>query len=421
MSRALSTGGIGSLLNAAQSTFVGLLRVLSIPIVLSLSLASGYTTYYGMAHFITDWIALIVTIAVQSIMVISALELATSHWRANITRYLATCAAMVVALIVSVSFSYFKFYEFSQRDNLFIDRQNALRASVDGYLDAVTARKSQIMAVQQSRIDEAHQRTTSAFLGTQPGMPEGYRNTVGKGPVWEHYNSLYEQAQADAKVLAQRFADLDLRVADLRKKLNGFVMGGQDAKAAYETVLDAYQHVQGGFEALAAEYAVAGVAAPVLASFAEFIRPVEPSFAMWKNVSYFALSCALMVDFFTLVLSYKLEFSAPGPLTEEEEELAYLGMRQFSEFTINRNDELEVVIEKTELERARRFSDWNRMFAVALLLNRGYLRKVNNRSVEFAPNLYPIIANRMRMQPPTQTPADEEARLQELVTRKLHG
>lgn len=417
---AFSVGSIGQLLNAAQSTFVGLLRVLSIPIVLSLSVASGYTTYYGMSHFITGWIAMIVTVAVQSIMVICSLELAGMHWRANMTRYFATCCALLVALIVSVSFSYFKFYEYSQRDTLQLDRQNVQRNAVNGYLDAITARKSELMAQQQARVDAAYRQVTSAFLGTQPGMPEGYRNNVGRGKVWEHYNELHQQALADAKALTQRFAELDVRVAALRNKLSGFVLGSADELAAYDALLAAYQAVQGDFEALAAQYAIASVTAPVLAPFADFNRPVEPSFAMWQNVSLFALSCALMVDFFTLVLSYKLEFSAPGPLSEEEEELACLGMRQFSEFAINRSDELEVIIEKTELERARRFSDWNRMFVVALLLNRGYLRKVSNRAVEFAPNLYPIIAKQMRTQP-EQSAAEDEARLQTLIARKLHG
>lgn len=102
-----------------------------------------------------------------------------------------------------------------------------------------------------------------------------------------------------------------------------------------------------------------------------------------------------LVDFFTVLLSYRLEFTAPGPLTVEEEELVFECLRQFTEFTINENDELQMVIEKTELEKARRYSDWSRMFAVGLLLNRGFLRKIDNRTVEFAPNLYPLIAEKM--------------------------
>ncbi|MFZ2170418.1 MAG: hypothetical protein WAW61_12360, partial [Methylococcaceae bacterium] len=57
--------------------------------------------------------------------------------------------------------------------------------------------------------------------------------------------------------------------------------------------------------------------------------------------------------------------------------------------------ELEMVIEKSDIERARRYSDWSRMFAVGFLLSRGFLRKIDEKSVEFAPNLYPLVAERM--------------------------
>ena len=56
------------------------------------------------------------------------------------------------------------------------------------------------------------------------------------------------------------------------------------------------------------------------------------------------------------------------------------------------------MIEKSNIERARRYSDWSRMFAVGFLLSRGFLRKIDHRSVEFAPNLYPLIAERMSSQ-----------------------
>jgi hypothetical protein len=82
-------------------------------------------------------------------------------------------------------------------------------------------------------------------------------------------------------------------------------------------------------------------------------------------------------------------------LTAKEEDLVFECLRLFTEFRINKNDELEMVIEKTEMERARRYSDWSRMFAVGLLLSRGFLRKIDDKTVEFAPNLYPLIAEKM--------------------------
>jgi hypothetical protein len=38
------------------------------------------------------------------------------------------------------------------------------------------------------------------------------------------------------------------------------------------------------------------------------------------------------------------------------------------------------------------------MFVVAMLLNRGFLRKVSQHTVEFSPNLYPVIGEQMRLQ-----------------------
>ncbi len=130
-------------------------------------------------------------------------------------------------------------------------------------------------------------------------------------------------------------------------------------------------------------------------TYKQFVEDVKPSFSMWYGFSAFAFVCAAMVDFFTVLLSYRLEFTAPGPLTVQEEELVFECLRQFTEFRINENDELEMIIEKTPIEKARRYSDWSRMFAVGLLLSRGFLRKVDERTVEFAPNLYPLLAEKM--------------------------
>lgn len=384
---------IGQWLNAVQSTFVGLLRVLSVPIVLLLSVASGYTTYYGLSYFITPWIALIVTVAVQSILVICSLEMAGIHWRANPLRYLSVLSTLLVALIVSVSFSYFKFYEFSQRDALLIHRQTELLGTLDRYLDQFAGQKSALTAAQQKRVDAASAEATQAYLGAHPGLAGGARQ-VGKGKVWSYYNELLQAEQTRLKQLETRFQGIDKALAEVRGARQEFAMRMQDP-AAYQRLVGAFQALLNEADSLAAATGATPIPAPRLGSYAEFARGITPSFAMWENVSWFALACAAMVDFFTLILSYRLEFTAPGPLTEREKDLAFQGLRQFGEFTINANDELEFVIEKTEIERARRVSDWHRMFSVAFLLNRGYLRKMSERSVEFAPNLYPIIAERM--------------------------
>ena len=414
---------IGQLLNSVQSTFVGLLRVWSIPIVLMLSIASGYTTYYGMSFFITGWIALIITVAVQSIIVICTLELASINWQANLPRFFSIGISLVVALLVSISFSYFKFYEFSQRDNRLISRHQSLEQDIAHYLNDITRQSSELIAQQKRKAEAAAAEASQAYVGTHPAMQGTARNTVGKGRFWNHYAEIQQREQAILERLEQQLVALDAQRIQLRAQVQGFAARPNDI-AFYERMQDSFRIAQSQADQLASKEGLTPVKAPLLPAFSEFNQGLMPSFEMWRNISWFALACAAMVDFFTLILSYRLESTAPGPLTQEEQELAYLGLRQFGEFSINKNDELEFSIEKTELERARRFSDWSRMFAVAFLLNRGYLRKISRNRVEFAPNLYPIIAERLHLKRDTaslaQLPANDDRLKQQLDSRQ-HG
>ncbi|CAI8967501.1 hypothetical protein [Methylocaldum szegediense] len=410
-----TTWHIGQLLNAIQSTFVGLLRVLSIPIVLALSVAEGYNTWHGLSYFIPQWIALIMTIAVQSMIVICTLELASMHWRANLVRYLSVVLSLLVALTVSISFAYFRFYEFSQRDVIQLERQTNMVRDANRYIESVVALKSQLTAAQQKRVEHAAEDANRAYLGTHPGM----QGQIGKGKVWNYYNEILQDEQNKLQKLENAASGLEKRLSEVREALREFSLRVNNSEV-YERLVRSVQNLQGEAEILASAYGAPPVEAPRFGSYAEFSLGLTPSFAMWKNISWFTLALAGMVDFFILFLSYRLETTAPGPLTEEEKDLAYYGIRQFSEFTINANDELEFSIEKTELERARRYSDWSRMFSVAFLLNRGYLRKVGDKSVEFAPNLYPIIAERLKSDYATESPKTpaNESELTELLARK---
>ncbi|MCI0666462.1 MAG: hypothetical protein L0Y43_00230 [Methylococcaceae bacterium] len=385
----------GQLINQAQTTFVGLLRVLSIPIVLMLSAASGFTTYYGLSFFITPWIALIITIAVQSIIVICSLEIASIHWRANPLRYLLVSITLLVSVAVSVSFSYFKFYEISEKETIELQRLAAMKQSIGEYLKTILDAKAALIKEQQTVADKAGEEANLAFLGTHPSMKEKHRNKVGHGPFWEQYNKIHQDEVSKVDLLAEKFKVLTRQIGDFRIRLNS--LGGRSdiSQDEYQTLVSQYTAVQSVFENIMSDAGHAFPAAPLLLPYAEYTQGFKPSFAMWLAFSWFAFACAAMVDLFTIILSYRLEFTAPGPLTEDEQELAYQCLREFKELRINHNDELELVIEKTELERARKYSDWNRSFGAAYLLNRGYLRKIDDRTVEFAPNLYPIIASRL--------------------------
>jgi hypothetical protein len=399
------TWASGNLINQAQTTFIGLLRVLSIPIVVLLSVASGFTTYHGMSYFITPWIALIITIAVQSIMVICSLEIASIHWRANPLRYLLVSITLVVSVAVSASFSYFKFYEISEKQTIELQRLASMKQSIDEYLKTMLGAKAELIREQQAIADQAGEEANLAFLGTHPAMGEKHRGKVGPGPYWEQYRNIHEEEVAKIDVLADKFESLAERIAAFRIQLLKLGERSEVTGEEYRTVVEQYSSVQSVFEKIMSDSGRPFPAAPLLLPYAEFTQGFKPSFAMWRSFSWFAFTCAVIVDLFTIILSYRLEFTAPGPLTDAEQELAFLCLREFRELRINHNDELELHIEKTELERARKYSDWNRSFGAAYLLNRGYLRKVDAHTVEFAPNLYPIIASRLVKDRADATPA----------------
>ena len=390
----LRSAGLGYLINRIQTLFVSLLRIWTIPIVLMLSVCSGFTTFYGLSHFITSWIALVITVAIQSIIVICSLEMAGIHWTANRTRYFSVVASLAIAVAASVTFSYFKFYEISEQESLHINRVQEIRKEIKTYLGNVLQQKSQLMQKHHETLDKASHDASQAYFGTHDQIAPGYKNQVGEGPFWRHYNQIYQEKKLVFQAQEQAFLDLDSKIRLLQTSLNDLDVADNKEKA-YSEMMKHYQDIQLIVNQLSSSSGLMLPDAPMLMTFKQFVEEVKPSFAMWQGFSWFAFVCAAMVDFFTVLLSYRLEFTAPGPLTAQEEELVFECLRQFSEFRINQNDELEMVIEKSELEKARRYSDWSRMFVVGLLLSRGFLRKVDARTVEFAPNLYPLIAEKM--------------------------
>jgi len=393
-----NAGGIGGIINSIQTLFIAGLRVWTIPIVLMLSMATGFTTFYGLSHFIVSWIALIITVAIQSIIVISSLEIAGIHWKANKFRFFSVLVSLLVAVSASITFSYFKFYEISQKETIQIDRLNKIRSDVNVYLKSVADTKTRVLKQQQEELDKSSSNVTQAYFGTHPDAPQTQKNMVGQGPFFRYQKEVFETKKKEAAQVVQNFEKLNQDIRVLQNGLTEWNIKAPDAEDRYRKIVSSLQEVSIKFNQMATNNGVIAPNMPVLMTYSEVVQGITPSFAMWQDFSLFAFLCASMADFFTVFLSYRLEFTAPGPLSEREQELVFECLRQFTEFRINENDELEMVIEKSEIEKARRYSDWSRMFAVGFLLSRGFLRKIDSKSVEFAPNLYPLIAERMSAQ-----------------------
>lgn len=384
----------GHFINRLQTLFVGLLRIWTIPIVLMLSIASGFTTFYGLSNFILPWIALVITIAIQSIIVICSLELASIHWRANRIRYLSVIVSLLVALAASVSFSYFKFYEISQHDTLHIKKLNQLKGDIKQYADAVLMIKNSTLSEQNNLVEKANEEVSQAYFGTHPQVAPEFKHQVGEGRFWKHFKQLHANKKNTLENFETDFKTVEASVRDVQLSLNELDIT-HTPESAYQSFITHFQTLQSQVNQLPNLSQHPTPNAPLLMTYSQFSQTVKPSFDMWSDFSLFAFICAAMVDFFTILLSYRLEFTAPGPLTKDEEALVFECLREFTQFRINANDELEMIIEKSPLEKARHYSDWSRMFAVGLLLNRGFLRKIDDRTVEFSPNLYPLISQKM--------------------------
>jgi hypothetical protein len=165
--------------------------------------------------------------------------------------------------------------------------------------------------------------------------------------------------------------------------------------AAYKDIVKKFQQVQSSFDQIASDYGASIPQAPTMLPYSRFSQSVKPSFSMWDQFALFPFFCALMVDFFTIILSYRLEYTAPAALSKDEEDMVYRCLRQFPDIRVNHRDELELVISKSQLEPSRKVSDWSRVLATAFLLKRGYLRKVDDNKVEFSADLYPLVASRL--------------------------
>lgn len=397
---------LGNILNSIQRGFVGLMRAWTIPIVLLLSFASGYTTFYGMQQFITDWIALIITIAVQSIIVITSYELAGSRWKANRVRFLFLLLSLLIAVSVSVSFSYFKFYQISETETIQGDQITKLKTSVGAYLVNVLDMKSGILSTQKEKTKAAGAEARSAYLGQHPTQVNKFRNQVGEGPFWRQFNKVYQQERQQLEQLENSFSGLSQEIRDLRASINQLQTPLEPS--AYQEIVTKFQTMQSSFDRIASDSGTNVPLAPTMLPYSRFSQSIKPSFSMWDKFALFPFFCALMVDFFTIILSYRLEYTAPAPLSRDEEDMVYRCLLQFPDIRVNHRDELELVIVKSQLERSRRVSDWSRVFATAFLLKRGYLRKVDDNKVEFSAELYPLVASRLGRAEKELTKADVE-------------
>ena len=270
---------LGKVLNGIQRGFVGIMRAWTIPIVLLLSFASGYTTFHGMMQFITDWIALIITVAVQSIIVIASYELAGSRWKANRVRFSFLLLSLIIAVCVSVSFSYFKFYQISETETIQGKQITGFKKEIGAYLTSILEMKSSILSHQKDKTNAAGAEARSAYLGQHPTQVSKFRNQVGEGPFYRQFNKVYQRELKQLGKLENSFEQLSKQIIQLRTTVNQLETPLE--VSPYQAIVSRFQTVQSSFEHIASDSGANIPTAPTMLPYSRFSQSVKPSFSMW--------------------------------------------------------------------------------------------------------------------------------------------
>jgi hypothetical protein len=133
-----------------------------------------------------------------------------------------------------------------------------------------------------------------------------------------------------------------------------------------------------------------------------------------KQLSFASLALAILVDLFTVLLTWWLETVPFGDLAAAEVSPALAAIRQFTVWRLNRNGQFEFEITQTDEERYVHFNDFDRLFWTALLLSLGLIRRVGDEHCEFTPRLYstfcdPIYLNEGRQHGNSSCPTADNA------------
>jgi hypothetical protein len=394
--------GLNQFVHRLYVTFINLMHVTTIPIVIALSVASGFTTFGGMRLYINEWIALAVTFAVQSILVLAAFELSNTYFRAHRLRFLFLLLSLLIAVSVSINFSYIMFYEKSRGASEKVEKFERMDDDIQAYIAEVKRIKSEAVAEKLARIEELKRQSQSRLREAPPrDAPRSQ---------WYRWRLLYESDNKELVAEKEELATLVGRFEqDVEPRVSSFLAGTwrqeiiNDA-AGYTravTEFDVLTNLIGDGLSRAGR---TPVKSPVITPW-ELFNQLSPPYAF---LSQLPLLLAFVIDILIFLFSWRLKSLPFGVMSEEEKELAYYGIKQFTGHRIGRDDRLQFRITKTGDEESEDYDDKLRTNILALLMTKGYAKRVDGQHVELSPRFDDtlakklsdeLVSNRPRVQP----------------------
>ncbi len=374
--------------------------VLSIPIILALSLASGYTTFHGMNIYVpSQWIAGIITFAVQAVIIIASIELGKAHIRANILRFAGLIVSLIIGLAVSMFFSYFTFFENAESAGTKEKKFNQLNAAINEYIANAWESKTEIILKKEEQIKIAQKEVDDAFWGRSKDTP-GKMQKPGKGQLYRYYKEKLDREESGLNAVKAQFEDIQAQEKELRYALAQLSMAevgtpagyAEATRPVYEKIRQQFAALTGLFEHVFSDNGISPVRIPSIMPHDMYVKMTPTLGDITENpIAPLPLCLAVVIDVLTFVLSYRLQVVPMGTLFEDQKQFVYKHLKAFSKWHINRNDHLEFGIERSPDEESTGYNDGPRKFAAATLLNLGFIRRVKKSSAEFTSFFYPIV------------------------------
>ena len=367
-----------------DSLLVRVVMLLRLPLILGLSTASGYTTYNGLMMFVpVFWISLLLTVAVQSLIVIGSYQLTKISWRVSLLQFLGVFGSLILAATVSVFFSYFTFYrnfeEFHLRQSQFV----TLKTPIYAFCKSVHDAKNKLVSDQQKKIATSNSRAIEEALGR---LKDGSKK-IGTGSM---YHFLKKETENEYNILQQlkNSNEAERSIA----KLETFL-----ATLTPMDFLNRGEKKYGDLQMLIGDAIVAAnqfgsnnglpaFAQPELMSYEKY-NNLKPSLQDLAHISPLAIFLALAFDLFTFFIMISYERIPYGHLRKEMWFHVVKTIMEYSDWKINQNNQLEFQDIKTQYEISTAYNDGERKHWTWQLLNLGYLRKIDSTRIEFTPRL----------------------------------
>jgi ABC-type multidrug transport system fused ATPase/permease subunit len=356
-------------------------------LILLLSVASGWTTWKGLKLFIDAPIALVLTAAVQMIVVIATYQLSKMYLRASLRRYIAVAVGLGAAFAVSVFFSYFTFYEYNEGDRVGQRKMAQTRDHIEQYVTQVVNARTKYLTDLGDTVTRLNRQAQDALEGRLPGVRPGV------GPIFLSLKKLADDAE---KTLSRESTsdDVSRNAAALSGVLSALTAS---ATAPNEPTYNELQQRFIGFQNAAQTWLMTHargtrIVPPTIPPRKSY-ETVRPSPTDLSQFSPVAFSLAMLVDLFTVLLTWWLESVPFGGLRPEQVQPAFDALWEFPEWTINRNGHFEFRLTQNDDERYEGYNDANRLFWTGVLLSLGLLRRTERERCEFTPRLYTEFSN----------------------------